>query len=309
MSATTEKIAAIDAAAERPALWRYAAVVGQLLLATLVVGAPGYYFWRRQRDAEVRRKKQRVVEARDTVADWMPTATRILSATERQAYDVLCQALPEHLVLAQVPLSRFIRVPTRYSYGEWLSRVGQLSADLLVCDANSQVLAVVEVRGHDVLERHEPRRTDRDEPVEDRRHLHPREAPLPGLRVADDEPQVERQAGDVRERQARAHRQRREHRQRLPLEAVVAITGQVPQAMIGRGAFQETDVFGLTMPIVKHSYLVSSVEEIPRVIQEAFHIAATGRPGPVVVDIPKNIQQGRCRPSFRPHPAHSLPRP
>lgn len=120
-----------------------------ILLATLVVGAPGYYFWRRQRDAEVRRKKQRVVEARDTVADWMPTATRILSATERQAYDVLCQALPEHLVLAQVPLSRFIRVPTRYSYGEWLSRVGQLSADLLVCDANSQVLAVVEVRGHE----------------------------------------------------------------------------------------------------------------------------------------------------------------
>lgn len=77
---------------------------------------------------------------------------------------------------------------------------------------------------------------------------------------------------------------------------IVAITGQVPQHMIGRGAFQETDVFGLTMPIVKHSYLISSVEEIPRVVQEAFHIASTGRPGPVVIDIPKNIQQTRAVP-------------
>lgn len=76
---------------------------------------------------------------------------------------------------------------------------------------------------------------------------------------------------------------------------MVAITGQVPQHMIGRGAFQETDVFGLTMPIVKHSYLISSVEEIPRVVQEAFHIASTGRPGPVVIDIPKNLQQGKGR--------------
>lgn len=128
-----------------------------ILLAALVIGAPGYYFWKQQRDAEARRAKQRVTEARDTVADWMPTATRILSPTERQAYDVLRQALPEHLVLAQVPLSRFIRVPTRYSYGEWLSRVGQLSADLLVCDAGSQVLAVVEVRGNEESPRSQQR--------------------------------------------------------------------------------------------------------------------------------------------------------
>ncbi len=84
---------------------------------------------------------------------------------------------------------------------------------------------------------------------------------------------------------------------------IVAITGQVPQHMIGRGAFQETDVFGLTMPIVKHSYLVSSVDEIPRVVQEAFHIAATGRPGPVVIDIPKNLQQGKALPSIPERPA------
>lgn len=130
-----------------------------VLLAALVIGAPGYYFWKQQRDAEARRIKQRVTEARDTVADWPPTATRVLNAMERQAYDVLRQALPDHLVLAQVPLSRFIRVPTRYSYGEWLGRVGQLSADLVVCDASSQVLAVVEVRGHEEsarsLQRHQ----------------------------------------------------------------------------------------------------------------------------------------------------------
>ena len=60
---------------------------------------------------------------------------------------------------------------------------------------------------------------------------------------------------------------------------MVAVTGQVPQEMIGRGAFQETDVFGMTLPIVKHSYLIMDIHEIPRVVKEAFHIARTGRPG------------------------------
>ena len=79
---------------------------------------------------------------------------------------------------------------------------------------------------------------------------------------------------------------------------LVSITGQVPQAMIGKGAFQETDFFGMTLPIVKHSYLVTDINDIPRVIKEAFHVATSGRPGPVVVDIPKNIQQARCQPVF-----------
>src|SRR5919109_2318353 len=57
---------------------------------------------------------------------------------------------------------------------------------------------------------------------------------------------------------------------------VVAITGQVPQHMIGKGAFQETDIFGLTLPIVKHSYLVTDINDIPRIIKEAFHIATSG---------------------------------
>ncbi len=79
---------------------------------------------------------------------------------------------------------------------------------------------------------------------------------------------------------------------------LVVITGQVPQAMIGKGGFQETDFFGMTLPIVKHSYLVTDVNDIPRVIKEAFHIAQSGRPGPVVVDVPKNIQQARTQPVF-----------
>ena len=79
---------------------------------------------------------------------------------------------------------------------------------------------------------------------------------------------------------------------------VVAITGQVPQHMIGKGAFQETDIFGLTLPIMKHSYLVTDVNDIARIVKEAFHIAQTGRPGPVIVDIPKNVQQQRAQPVF-----------
>ncbi len=76
---------------------------------------------------------------------------------------------------------------------------------------------------------------------------------------------------------------------------MVAITGQVPQHMIGKGAFQETDVFSVTAQVVKHNYLVMNVQDIPRIVKEAFHIAQTGRPGPVLIDIPKNIQQAMGR--------------
>ena len=72
---------------------------------------------------------------------------------------------------------------------------------------------------------------------------------------------------------------------------LVAITGQVPTTVLGSDAFQETDIMGSTFPLVKHSYMVQNISDIPRVINEAFHIARTGRPGPVLVDIPKNIQQ------------------
>ena len=73
--------------------------------------------------------------------------------------------------------------------------------------------------------------------------------------------------------------------------AVVAVTGNVPSSLIGTDAFQEADVYGITGPITKHNYLVKEVNDIPKVVKEAFHIASTGRPGPVLIDIPKDIQQ------------------
>src|SRR5271170_5683989 len=79
---------------------------------------------------------------------------------------------------------------------------------------------------------------------------------------------------------------------------LVAITGQVKKEFIGKMAFQETDFFGMTLPIVKHSYLVMNVEEIPRIMKEAFHLARSGRPGPIVIDIPKDIQQTKFRPVY-----------
>jgi acetolactate synthase-1/2/3 large subunit len=77
---------------------------------------------------------------------------------------------------------------------------------------------------------------------------------------------------------------------------LLAITGQVPQAMIGKGAFQETDFFGMTLPVVKHSYLITDVNDIPRIVKEAIYIATTGRPGPVVIDFPKNLQISKTQP-------------
>jgi len=79
---------------------------------------------------------------------------------------------------------------------------------------------------------------------------------------------------------------------------LVALTGQVFSKFIGKMAFQETDFFGMTLPIVKHSYLVMDVKDLPRVFKEAFHLARTGRPGPVIIDLPKDIQQARFQPVF-----------
>lgn len=79
---------------------------------------------------------------------------------------------------------------------------------------------------------------------------------------------------------------------------MVAITGQVYQKFIGKSAFQETDFFGMTLPIVKHSYLVLDANDLPRIFKEAFHLARSGRPGPVVIDIPKDVQQALVTPVF-----------
>lgn len=79
---------------------------------------------------------------------------------------------------------------------------------------------------------------------------------------------------------------------------MVVITGQTVTWNLGLDAFQETDVFGLTMPIVKHSYLVRDVDDIPRVVKEAFHIAQSGRPGVVLIDVPKDISSQLFEPNF-----------
>ncbi|MGH8078263.1 MAG: acetolactate synthase 2 catalytic subunit, partial [Lysobacter sp.] len=71
---------------------------------------------------------------------------------------------------------------------------------------------------------------------------------------------------------------------------MVVITGQVPTTLMGTDAFQEIDVFGMTMPIVKHSFLPRSAEELPEMLREAFRLARSGRPGPVLIDLPKNVQ-------------------
>src|SRR6187455_2917547 len=83
---------------------------------------------------------------------------------------------------------------------------------------------------------------------------------------------------------------------------LVCITGQVPSKLIGYDAFQETDISGITLPITKHSYLVTRVEDIMPAIKEAFHLAKSGRPGPVLVDITKDAQQSKADWEWDPQP-------
>lgn len=70
---------------------------------------------------------------------------------------------------------------------------------------------------------------------------------------------------------------------------IVVLTGQVPTAMVGTDAFQEVDIYGITMPITKHNYLVKKAQDVPKIIKQAFYLARTGRPGPVLVDLPRDI--------------------
>jgi acetolactate synthase-1/2/3 large subunit len=85
---------------------------------------------------------------------------------------------------------------------------------------------------------------------------------------------------------------------------MVAITGQVPRAAIGSDAFQETDVTGVTLPVTKHNYLVTDIYELAYVVKEAFHIARTGRPGPVLIDIPKDVQNEKIEFEYPENPIH-----
>jgi len=75
---------------------------------------------------------------------------------------------------------------------------------------------------------------------------------------------------------------------------IIVISGQTNRESLGKDAFQEADVTGITYPVVKHSYMIRAAEEIPRTVREAFYIARTGRPGPVLIDVPKDVGQGPC---------------
>ncbi|MFM2053952.1 MAG: hypothetical protein RL456_1989 [Pseudomonadota bacterium] len=123
-----------------------------LLLAGGLAAAVVVWLWRRfaSRPSEAARAgRPRALDAVDTVIGWPPEATRVLTLRHQRSLEVLRRAVPEHLILAQVPLSHFIKVPTRHSYVEWLRRVGHVCVDLMVCDSASNVLAVIEVRQAD----------------------------------------------------------------------------------------------------------------------------------------------------------------
>ena len=107
----------------------------------------------RRRQRQGTRSRSPAREALDTVQAWPPESARVMSIAERQGYDLLRRALPGFLVLAQVPLARFLRVPTRHSYTDWMQRVGSLNADLLLCDGGSRVLAVIDIRAPHETER------------------------------------------------------------------------------------------------------------------------------------------------------------
>ena len=103
-------------------------------------------FWWRRRRAAAARDEGADPDRIDTLTGWPPQASRVLTRSERLAFALLLQAVPEHMILAQVPLSRFLTVPKRHSYADWLRRLGHQCADFVVCDTDFQVLAVVELQ-------------------------------------------------------------------------------------------------------------------------------------------------------------------
>jgi hypothetical protein len=121
----------------------------QIALAAVVVLMLAWMLLRQRSSQSVDVQADRI----DTLIGWPPQATRVLSTTERLAYGTLVKALPEYLILAQVPLSRFLSVPKRNSYADWLRRVGYQCVDFVVCDTAAQVVAVVELQGTQSSER------------------------------------------------------------------------------------------------------------------------------------------------------------
>jgi Protein of unknown function (DUF2726) len=116
-----------------------------VLVLVLVVAV---LWWLRRRESggdTVDQKADRL----DTLIGWPPQATRVMTTPERIAFGTLVRALPDYMILAQVPLSRFLSVPKRNSYSDWLRRLGYQSVDFVVCDMTSQVVAVIEIQSTD----------------------------------------------------------------------------------------------------------------------------------------------------------------
>lgn len=128
------------------------ALNARLLFACAIGGAVVVWLWRRWKLSQPGTPapgRPRTLDAVDTLIGWPPEATRLLTLKHQRALDLLRQAVPQHVVLAQVPISHFVKVPTRYSYVEWQRRVGHVCVDLMVCDAASNVVAVIELRQPD----------------------------------------------------------------------------------------------------------------------------------------------------------------
>ena len=102
-------------------------------------------WWLARRSGPTERPEQ-PAERMDTLAAWPPEATRVLRSSERLAFSTLKLALPGYMILAQVPIARFLNVPKRNSYAEWMRRLGNQCVDFVICDVTSQVIAVVEIR-------------------------------------------------------------------------------------------------------------------------------------------------------------------
>lgn len=118
-----------------PWSWIAIGVIGTLLAITPI--------WLRARRSSA---AAHALDQLDTLTTWPPEATRVLDIHERLALQALARALPDHMLLAAVPLANFLNVPRRHSYAEWLKRAGHLSVDLMVCDPSSHVVAVVLLR-------------------------------------------------------------------------------------------------------------------------------------------------------------------
>ncbi|MFM2065496.1 MAG: hypothetical protein RLZZ584_405 [Pseudomonadota bacterium] len=134
---------------------------GRLALAGVVAAIALVWIGRRRSgsaDPANVQRNGRSLDAVDTVIGWPPEATRVMTMRHRRAFDLLRRAVPECMVLAQVPLARFLRVPTRLSYVEWLRRIGHVCIDLVICDPASNVIAVIEVRESDKVENDKARK-------------------------------------------------------------------------------------------------------------------------------------------------------